>query len=353
MFSFADKSGYGWFFTSVKRLGGFVSTIALTLMGLLTVTFIIGRLLPGDPVISVIGDRAPEALYQRVYHEMNLDRPLYEQFFLFCEKMLAGDFGNSLVTGNAIIDDMKRFFPATFELATLAIVIGIISGIFLGVICVRYPGRWQDHVGRFIAIFGHSVPVFWLGLIGLLVFYAKLGWVSGPGRIDIAYEYSVEDITGMVLVDAIITGEYAAFFNAVSHCILPASLLGIVATSYIARMTRGFLLHQMREHYVKVLRLKGLSLGRIIILHALPNSAGAILSVIAMTYAYLLEGAVLTETVFAWPGIGTYITNSLFAADINAVLTATLLVGIIYLALNLFVEWLQTSIDPRTRSRKI
>ena len=347
-----SRPAFGWFLRMAKHFASLALTMSITLTGLLAVTFVVGRLLPGDPVISVVGDRATDELYQRVYLEMDLDRPLYEQFILFSDGILHGEFGRSLVTGNPIWDDVKRFFPATLELASIAIVIGVILGISLGVMCVRYRGRWQEHAGRFLSLFGHSVPIFWLGLVALLVFYAKLGWVGGPGRIGISYEYLVPDVTGLMLVDCLIAGEFEAFLNAVSHCILPASLLGLVATSYIARMTRGFLLHQMGEHYVRVLRLKGLSLNRIILFHALPNSAGAVLSVVAMTYAYLLEGAVLTETVFAWPGIGTYITNSLFAADVHAVLTATLLIGVIYLTLNLLVEWLQPLIDPRITTRK-
>lgn len=324
-------------------------TVLVTLFGLLVVTFALGRILPSDPVLKVVGDRAPQELYDRVYREMGLDKPIPEQFVLFTGEMLHGRFGKSLVTGNPIAEDITRYFPATFELATLAIIIGILLGVPLGVLCVRYAGRLPDHLLRVLSLLGHSMPIFWLGIVGLLVFYAQLGWVGGPGRLDISYRYSVPDVTHLMLVDTVLAGNWDAFANAVSHIILPASLLGLVALGYITRMTRSFLLAQMRQDYTLVLRLKGLSESAILWRHGLRNAAGPIFAVIALTYAYLLEGAVLTETVFAWPGLGMYITDSLFAADMPAVLTATLVVGLIFMLVNIGAELIQSVLDPRTR----
>ena len=194
------------------------------------------------------------------------------------------------------------------------------------------------------------MPIFWLGIVGLLVFYAQLGWVAGPGRLDVAYRYSVPAVTHLLLIDTLLAGEWDAFRNAFSHLILPASLLGLVAMGYVTRMTRSFLLWQLRQDYTMVLRLKGLSESAILWRHSLRNAAGPILAIIALTYAYLLEGAVLTETVFAWPGLGMYITDSLFAADIPAVLAATLLVGTIFMLVNIASELIQAALDPRSRS---
>ena len=335
-----------------RRARWLVSTLltaAITLAGLLLVTFVLGRVLPTDPVLRVVGDRAPQELYDRVFREMGLHRPVTEQFALFVGDMLRGNFGKSLVTGNPIAEDILRYFPATFELATLAIVIGVLLGIPLGVLCARYAGRLPDHIARIASLAGHSVPIFWLGIVGLLVFYANLGWVAGPGRLDVAYRYSVPAVTHLMLVDTALAGEWEAFGNAFSHIVLPAGLLGLVALGYVTRMTRSFLLWQLRQDYTTVLRLKGLSEGAILWRHSLRNAAGPILSVVALTYAYLLEGAVLTETVFAWPGLGMYITDSLFAADIPAVLTATLLVGLIFMLINITAELIQSALDPRTR----
>lgn len=323
---------------------------AATLAGLLLVTFLLGRVLPADPVLRIVGDRAPQELYDRVYREMRLDRPLIEQFVAFAGDMLQGRFGVSLVTGNPVAQDLLRFFPATFELATVAILLGVLAGIPAGVLCARYESRIGDHVVRVASLLGHSMPIFWLGIVGLLVFYAQLGWVSGPGRLDVAYRYSVPALTHIVLLDSALAGAWDAFANALSHIVLPASLLGLVAMGYITRMTRSFLLRQMRQDYTTVLRLKGLSEAAILWRHALRNAAGPVFAVVAMTYAYLLEGAVLTETVFAWPGLGMYITDSLFASDIPAVLTGTLVVGVVFMLVNIAAEVAQSAWDPRARA---
>ncbi|MBS0339187.1 MAG: ABC transporter permease [Proteobacteria bacterium] len=348
--STSAPAGHARALKRLRWLGSTLLTACITLAGLLVVTFALGRVLPTDPVLRIVGDRASQEQYEQVYRALRLDRPLPEQFGAFVGDMLRGDFGKSLVTGNPIGEDIARYFPATFELASVAIVLGVLLGIPLGVLCAQHANRLPDHLGRMFSLAGHSVPIFWLGIVGLLVFYAQLGWVAGPGRLDVAYRYSVPAVTHLMLVDTLIAGEWDAFGNAVSHLILPASLLGLVALGYVARMTRSFLLWQLRQDYTTVLRLKGLSDGAILWRHALRNAAGPILAIVALTYAYLLEGAVLTETVFAWPGLGMYITDSLFAADIPAVLAATLLVGTIFMLVNIASELIQAGLDPRSRS---
>lgn len=336
------RSGLRW-------TGSTLLTSCITLLGLLIVTFALGRVMPTDPVLRIVGDRASQEQYDKVYRQLRLDRPLPEQFAAYVNDMAHGNFGESLVTRNPISDDIVRYFPATFELATVAIILGILFGLPVGVMCARHANRLPDHLGRMLSLIGYSVPVFWLGIVGLLVFYAQLGWVGGPGRLDVAYRYSVPAVTHLMLVDTLLAGDWAAFRNAFSHLILPASLLGLIALGYIARMTRSFLLWQLRQDYTTVLRVKGLSENAIVWRHALRNAAGPILAIVALTYAYLLEGAVLTETVFAWPGLGMYITDSLFAADIPAVLTGTLLVGIIFMLVNIASEVIQSALDPRSR----
>jgi peptide/nickel transport system permease protein len=196
------------------------------------------------------------------------------------------------------------------------------------------------------------VPIFWLGLMALVLFYAKLGWVAGPGRIDVAYEYSVERVTGLLLLDAAMAGEWEAFRNALSHLILPAALLGYFSLAYISRMTRSFMLNELAAEYIVAARAKGLSESRIIWRHALRNAMVPLVTVIALSYAGLLEGSVLTETVFAWPGLGLYITNSLQNADMNAVLGGTLVVGTVFVGLNLLSDLLYRLLDPRTRDTR-
>jgi peptide/nickel transport system permease protein len=212
-------------------------------------------------------------------------------------------------------------------------------------------GGLADHAVRVMALVGYSVPIFWLGLMALVLFYAKLGWVAGPGRIDVAFEYSVERVTGLLLVDAAIAGEWEAFRNAFSHLVLPGSLLGYFSLAYISRMTRSFMLNELSQEYIVAARAKGLSEARIIWRHALRNAMVPLVTVVALSYAGLLEGSVLTETVFAWPGLGLYITNSLQNADMNAVLGGTLVVGAVFIGLNLLSDLLYRLLDPRTQPR--
>jgi peptide/nickel transport system permease protein len=201
-----------------------------------------------------------------------------------------------------------------------------------------------------MGLIGYSIPIFWLGLMALVVFYARLGWVSGPGRIDIVYEYTLVPVTGLLLFDSARAGEWQAFGNALSHLVLPASLLGYFSLAYISRMTRSFMLNELAQEYIVAARAKGLSETRIIWRHALRNAMVPLVTVIALSYAGLLEGSVLTETVFAWPGLGLYLTNSLQNADMNAVLGATIVVGSIFVGLNLLSDLLYQMLDPRTRA---
>ena len=331
------------------RAGRVVGTIAVTFLGLLIVTFLIGRVVPVDPVLAVVGDRASQSTYDRVYAELGLDRPLYEQFWIYLRGVLSGDFGESVLTGRPILEDIARVFPATLELATVGIVIGTAIGVPLGVLAAVRHGRLADQVVRVVGLVGYSAPIFWLALLGLLVFYARLGWVAGPGRVDIAYEYSFTARTGLLLLDTAMQGEWAAFGNVVSHLVLPATLLGYFSMAYISRMTRSFMLAELGREYITTARVKGVPEWRIVWVHALRNAAVPLVTVIALSYASLLEGSVLTETVFAWPGLGQYLTNSLQNADMNAVLGGTLVIGVIFVGLNLLSDLLYTVLDPRVR----
>lgn len=331
------------------RGGRFLVTVLLTLLGLLLVTFFIGRVMPIDPVLAVVGDRATKEVYDQAYRAMGLDKPLWQQFAIYVRMVAEGNFGRSVLTSNDILDDIARFFPATLELSTLATLLGVMFGIPMGVIAAINQGKWPDQVIRVFGLLGYSVPIFWLGLVGLLVFYANLGWVAGPGRIDVAYDDIVSQVTGVLLLDAAIGGEWEVFWNALDHAALPALILGYFSLAYISRMTRSFMLEQLRQEYVTTARVKGLSEFKVIWRHALGNTMVPLVTVIALSYANLLEGSVLTETVFAWPGIGQYITASLLQADMNAVLGGTLTVGATFIALNLLSDALYRLLDPRAK----
>ncbi|NUB28458.1 ABC transporter permease subunit [Azospirillum brasilense] len=331
------------------RGAGLLVSVALTVLGLLLVTFLIGRVVPIDPVIAVVGDRVSADTYARVRQELGLDLPLWQQFLRYVGDVLQGDFGTSVLTSRPVLEDILRVFPATLELATAALVVGVLLGIPAGVMAAVHRGRWPDHLIRVIGLIGHSIPIFWLGLMALLVFYARLDWAPGPGRVDVFYEGLVDPVTGIITADALLAGESDVFWNALPHLVLPAGILGLYSVAYIARMTRSFMLDQLRQEYITTARVKGMSEARVIWRHALGNIAVPLTTVVALSYASLLEGSVLTETVFAWPGLGLYITNSLLSADMNAVLGGTLVVGAVFIGLNLLSDLLYRLLDPRAR----
>jgi peptide/nickel transport system permease protein len=326
-----------------------VSTVALTFIGLTAITFIIGRVMPADPVLAIVGDRASTAVYEAMYLQLGLDKPLLQQYWIYLSNVLQGEFGKSIMTTRPVLEDIIRFFPATLELASAATVVGILLGVPMGVAAAVNQGRWIDHVVRIVGLFGYSVPIFWLGMVALLVFYGWLGWLPGPGRLDVYYDGIVDPVTGLILLDAAIQEEWEIFWNALDHLVLPASMLATFALAYIARMTRSFMLDQLSQEYVLTARVKGLSELAVIWRHAFRNVLVQLITIIGLTYAALLEGSVLTETIFAWPGIGQYITTSLFNADMNAVIGGTVVVGICFVGLNLLSDVLYRFADPRAR----
>ena len=326
-----------------------LAAVAATLVGLLLVTFFIGRVLPIDPVLAIVGERASQEAYEAARTAMGLDRPLWVQFFLYLGDVFRGDLGVSLLTARPVAEDILRVFPATIELATVATVIGVTLGIPAGVAAAVWNGRWPDHVIRVVGLAGYSMPVFWIGLIALFLFYGLWGITPGPGRLDIFYEDIVEPVTGFLLVDSLLAGEFQIFRNALAHLILPAAVLGYYSLAYISRMTRGLMMEQIGQEYMVAARVKGLSEARVVWRHAFPNTAVPLITVIVLSYAALLEGSVLTETIFAWPGIGFYITNALLSADMGAVLGGTVVIGATFIGLNLLSDFLYKALDPRAR----
>jgi len=324
-------------------------SIATTLLGLLVVTFVISRMLPADPVLAVVGDHASESTIEQARIRLGLDKPLYMQFWIYLSDVLQGDFGKSIRTGLPISGELKRVFPATLELATLGTIIGVIIGIPLGVWAAVRKDTMVDHVVRFVALIGYSVPIFWLGLMGLLIFYAKLDWLPGPGRLDFCYEDLVTPVTGLMTIDTLIAGDFDLFRNALGHLIMPASLLGYFSLAYISRMTRSLMLGQLRQEYILTARVKGVSEARVIWRHAMRNVLVPLITVIALSYGNLLEGSVLTETVFAWRGLGLYITDSIFGQDMPAVLGGTIVVGAIFILINMLTDVAYRVLDPRAK----
>ncbi|MBB3426644.1 peptide/nickel transport system permease protein [Rhizobium sp. BK312] len=336
------------FFMGLLR---FLVVAVTTYLGLLAVTFFIGRVIPIDPALAIAGDHAPQQILERLRREMHLDQPLYLQFYYYLVSALSGDFGTSVLTTNPVMDDIRRVFPATMELATVGTIIGALFGVPFGVLAAVRRNSFIDQIVRVIGLVGYSVPVFWLAMVSLVIFYAKLNWVAYPGRIDIAFEYSFTPITGFFLLDSALQGQWDVFWDVFRHIILPASLLGYFSLAYISRMTRSFMLNELGQEYIVAARAKGLSETRVIWGHALRSAAVPLITVIALSYAGLLEGSVLTEIVFSWPGIGFYITSSLRNADMNAVLGGTIVVGTVFIGINLISDLLYRTLDPRTRRK--
>ncbi|WP_411906106.1 ABC transporter permease [Rhizobium mayense] len=336
------------FFMGLLR---FLVVAVTTYLGLLAVTFFIGRVIPIDPALAIAGDHAPQQILERLRREMHLDEPLYLQFYYYLVSALSGDFGTSVLTTNPVMDDIRRVFPATMELATVGTIIGAIFGVPFGVLAAVRRNSIIDQIVRVIGLVGYSVPVFWLAMFSLVIFYAKLNWVAYPGRIDIAYEYTFTPVTGFFLLDSAMQGQWDVFWDVFRHIILPASLLGYFSLAYISRMTRSFMLNELGQEYIVAARAKGLSETRVIWGHALRSAAVPLITVIALSYAGLLEGSVLTEIVFSWPGIGFYITSSLRNADMNAVLGGTIIVGTVFIGINLISDLLYRTLDPRTRRK--
>jgi peptide/nickel transport system permease protein len=323
--------------------------VLVTLFGLVLVTFLIGRVMPIDPVIAIVGDHAPPDVIDKVRNELGLDRPLLVQFAIYLRNLLHGDLGRSVMTSNTVVADIAHFFPATIELATVAVVIATAIGVPLGVLAAVRQGSRTDHAVRVFCLIGQSVPIFLLGLLSLLIFYASLGWAPGTGRQDVIFDGDVPVVTGLLTVDALLSGNWDALYDALAHLMQPAGVLAFFSMAYITRMTRAFMLDALRGEYIVTARAKGLSAVRVVWRHAFGNIAVRLVTVLALTYAGLLEGAVVTETVFSWPGLGQYLTVSLLSADMNAVLGATLVIGLSYLVINLLADLLYRLLDPRAQ----
>lgn len=332
------------------RMLGLVLTVGVTFLGLLAITFTIGRVVPIDPVLAVVGDRASAETYAAVRAEMGLDDPLAMQFVRYVGAVMQGDLGMSVSTGRPVAQDLARVFPATLEMATLGILIGIGLGVPMGVWAAARQGSWIDQAIRIVGLAGYAIPAFWLGLVGLVLFYAQLRWVGGPGRIDIFLDGMVPVRTNLLLIDSLIAGNAEAFRSAFSHIVLPALILGFFSLAYIARMTRSFMLEQLGQEFVVTARVKGAPERIVIWRHAFRPIRVQLITVIGLSYAGLLEGSVMIETVFSWPGIGNYLTTALLNADMNAVLGATLVIGAVFIGINKASDLLYLVLDPRART---
>ena len=320
------------------------------LIGITLVAFLIANAIPADPINANLPQNAlsNEKLVTAFREKWGLDKPMHVQYFTYLGNLLQGDMGVSIKTKNPILEDIKQFLPATVELATFSIAIGLFLGIAFGVISAVWRNTILDYIVRVFALIGVSFPVFLLALVGLSVFHAQLGWVVGPGRLD----FLVKDpphVTGLFTIDSLLARDWKTFRNAVSHLVLPSMVLGLYVSGIIARITRSSLLEVLGQDYVRTARAKGQLEPLIIMRHALSNALIPVVTMLGVLYGNLLAGAVLTESIFAWPGIGRYAFRASTSQDFPAIMGVSLLIAFIYVVANFIVDLLYFWIDPRIR----
>ncbi len=320
----------------------------LVMFGVLAIVFAIVHVIPADPVGALLGGNAPPDVVERMKEQLGLNKPLFDQFVNYVWGVVHGNLGNSIQSGRPVIRDIEEYFPVTLQLSIASIIISIFFGIFLGIFSAIYRNRWIDHFSRIFSILGVSMPVFWTGLILLLIFYYILGWLPGTGQLSL-FIIPPEKITGMILVDSLLEGNWEAFWDGLRHLILPAAVLGYAATASIARITRASMLDVLNQDYIRTARAKGMPKRIVIYRHALKNALIPVITIIGLTFGGLLEGAVLTETVFGLPGLGRYIVNALLVLDYPAIMGGTLFIALVYSLVNLSVDLIYAVLDPRMR----
>lgn len=314
-------------------------------------TFSLAHAVPGDPITAIISDRQADnpAVRAALEKRWGLDQPLPVQYAYYVRNLLRGDLGESISRRRPVADELKQRVPATIELTIAAMAFAVFVGVPLGIVSAIRHDRWPDHVARFVTLIGTSVPVFWLGLLLLYVFFYRLHWLPGPGRLDVGMQVP-GTITGMVTVDALLTGNWEVLRAALRRLILPAIVLGAYAMGIIARMLRSSLLAALGDDYVRTARAKGLVERRVVAGHALRNALIPTVTVLGLTFASLLAGAVLTETIFSWPGIGGFAVTAALKLDYPALLGVTLVVAVVYVLVNLLVDIIYGILDPRIRT---
>ena len=320
------------------------------LVGITLLSFLLSHAVPADPVTANLGEQAaanPE-IVAAFKHHWGLDRPLPEQYGIYLWRVIHGDFGVSISTRQAVAVDLRQHLPPTIELALVAIILGLLIGIPLGILSAVRRDRLVDQVGRMFSLVGTSTPIFWLGLVMILVFYAKLGWAPPPGRLS-ARIAAPPFMTGFVVLDGLLSGRLDAVADALKHLILPALVLSSYSLGIITRMMRGSMLEVLDEDYVRTARAKGLPRWDVLVRHAARNALIAVLTVVGLSFGGLLSGAVVTETVFAWPGLGSYAFQSSTSLDIPAIMGVGIIIATIYIVINLLVDAAYAAIDPRIR----
>jgi peptide/nickel transport system permease protein len=326
----------------IRRMFGIIAV----LVGVSIITFSISHLVPADPVLAALGDKATPDQIEAFRHQYGLDRPLPEQYVIYANGLLHGDLGRSIRTRRPVIQDLRDFVPATCELALAALLVSLVIGIPAGTWSAVRRNRLPDHIVRVLAVLGGAMPIFWLGLIMIGVFYYRLNWLPGGGRID-QFIPPPPTITGMYVPDSILTGNWTALGSSAEHLVLPAFVLGYYSTAVITRMMRSSMLEVLGQDYLRTARSKGLRERGVVLRHAVRNALIPTVTIVGVTFGSLLSGAVLTETIFGWSGLGRYATQSAISLDFPAVMGVTLLAAVVYAFANLLVDLSYYLLDPR------
>lgn len=325
-----------------------LATLVPTLLGVTVVAFALIRLIPGDPVEIMVGERRLDpAAHAALMARLGLDQPLPVQYGAYLKQLAQGDLGKSLVTREPVSAEFAVLFPATVELAAAALLLALCVGLPLGLAAALKRGSWFDQAVMAVATVGHSMPVFWWGLILIMAFSVGLEWTPVAGRVGI--EFDIPTVTGFMLVDSALSDEAGAFVSSLLHLVLPAVVLGTIPMAVIARMTRSAMLEVLREDYMRTARAKGLAPARVMIVHGLRNALIPIVTVLGLQVGSLLGGAVLTETIFSWPGIGKWLIDAIARRDYPVVQAGILVSALVFITVNLVVDLLYAVVNPRLR----
>ncbi|RCW51406.1 MULTISPECIES: ABC transporter permease [unclassified Halanaerobium] len=315
------------------------------LIGVAVIVFLIVHLIPGDPAQTMLGERATDAQLERLRESMGLNDPLYIQFWRYVKDLLHGDLGRSIMSNNPVISELKIRFPATLELSFFAMIFSVFVGVPAGIFAAINQNSWFDNLSMMVALIGVSMPIFWLGLMFIWLFAVELGWFPPSSRISV--ETVLNPVTNLYVVDSILNGNFTALIDVLHHLFLPAVALGTIPMAIIARMTRSSMLEVLRQDFIRTAYAKGLKRKAVIFKHALKNALVPIITVVGLQFGVLLGGAVMTETIFSWPGLGKYLVDAIYARDFPIVQGGILFFAGVFVFVNLIVDLSYATVDPR------
>lgn len=318
-----------------------------TVLGISLLVFLMVQLVPGDPAEMMLGERASEQAIQDLRQQLGLDQPLYIQYGMFLSRLVRGDLGRALRTNEKITVEIAERFPATIELSLMAMLFAVTLGMLAGIISATRQYSLFDYASMILSLVGVSMPIFWLGLVLMIIFSVNLGWLPLSGRMS--YNIQLQSVTHFYLLDSVLAGDWKALRDVLWHLVLPAFTLSTIPMAIIARITRSSMLEVLRQDYIRTARAKGLSRFAVHYQHALKNALIPVITVIGLQFGILLGGAILTETIFAWPGIGLWLLNAVYARDFNAVQGGTMLVATTFVSINMIVDVLYAWVNPRIK----